>query len=573
MSIWSAFTKSIENLIDVSRTVTSSLFPPSGQRPFSDIPDDVLNLIFAKLDFASQASMSFVNRRSRKLIKIEEMRVCPAAAYYGYMKLLQWARENHFPWGKNNFSIDPENLANKKPSSDLFEVIDTCSSASLAGRLKILQWAKEQGCPLTGRTIEMAGAGNHSHILKWAKENDCPESYHILHVAYCFGQIEFVKRMSAVDSWIPNVCSTAAYKGDLSFLEWARSTGKSLGNTLCEQAARGGHMNVLAFAHDIGCPWGDSVKNAAQNGHIHILKWLYDKGCSYTAEVYAHVLGGGYNDETYQRNVILPLLQWLYELNIPFSIELPQISLRGAPLFLPLVIQRRYLIVLEWLPEIHLPYLRKVLCKLAVEYGSLEILQWARARAYPWDAELALQALNSHTDMFLWVVNNGCPWDQKVCDKIERRESIWLLLWLAKKVTTLRQNSIFIICHNKSFEDLQKMHAEGIPAQFLIGEETLCDGRLEVLEWALSKGAKLLPFHCAIAAGLGNLPLLQWLRKHEAPYDSLTCTLARLNELTDLLEWALADGAPSSQYMPSGDAEEGDFELSINVTKRRSLKR
>jgi hypothetical protein len=48
----------------------------------------------------------------------------------------------------------------------------------------------------------------------------------------------------------------------------------------CEEAASGGHLEVLKYAHENGCPWNELIcANAARYGHLEVLKYLHQNGC------------------------------------------------------------------------------------------------------------------------------------------------------------------------------------------------------------------------------------------------------------------------------------------------------
>jgi hypothetical protein len=45
-------------------------------------------------------------------------------------------------------------------------------------------------------------------------------------------------------------------------------------------AALNGHLGVLQWAHEHGCPWDESTcANAAEHCHLHVLKWARENGC------------------------------------------------------------------------------------------------------------------------------------------------------------------------------------------------------------------------------------------------------------------------------------------------------
>ncbi len=48
----------------------------------------------------------------------------------------------------------------------------------------------------------------------------------------------------------------------------------------CLKAAGGGHLAVLQWAREHGCPWDeDTCRMAAAGGHIEMLQWARENGC------------------------------------------------------------------------------------------------------------------------------------------------------------------------------------------------------------------------------------------------------------------------------------------------------
>jgi len=49
----------------------------------------------------------------------------------------------------------------------------------------------------------------------------------------------------------------------------------------CWAAAGGGHLEVLQWAREHGCPWDEWVcRLAAGGGHLHVLQWAREHGYS-----------------------------------------------------------------------------------------------------------------------------------------------------------------------------------------------------------------------------------------------------------------------------------------------------
>ena len=74
--------------------------------------------------------------------------------------------------------------------------------------------------------------------------------------------------------WGNLTCAGAAGGGQLELLQWARANGCEWNGTTCYIAAHGGHLGVLQWARENGCEWGPSAcMGASQGGHLEVLQW------------------------------------------------------------------------------------------------------------------------------------------------------------------------------------------------------------------------------------------------------------------------------------------------------------
>ena len=106
----------------------------------------------------------------------------------------------------------------------------TCSAAARAGHLDVLQFARAQDCRWRYEVLsEAAACRNNVAMLEWMCENECELN--------------------------PEACTTAAYNGQLGNLQYLRSVGVDWDDKVCEVAAIRGHLQVLRWAYDNGCPW------------------------------------------------------------------------------------------------------------------------------------------------------------------------------------------------------------------------------------------------------------------------------------------------------------------------------
>ena len=76
------------------------------------------------------------------------------------------------------------------------------------------------------------------------------------------------------------ICRYAAWNGHLEVLKWARENGCPWNELICTNAALNGHLEVLKWTRENGCNWNDwTCANAAKNGHLEVLKWARENGC------------------------------------------------------------------------------------------------------------------------------------------------------------------------------------------------------------------------------------------------------------------------------------------------------
>jgi hypothetical protein len=79
--------------------------------------------------------------------------------------------------------------------------------------------------------------------------------------------------------WDEDTCACAADAGHMEVLRWVVLT--------CAKAAGGGHLEVLKWAREHHCPWEgatetietDCCARAAVGGHLEVLKWLWAHDC------------------------------------------------------------------------------------------------------------------------------------------------------------------------------------------------------------------------------------------------------------------------------------------------------
>jgi hypothetical protein len=151
---------------------------------------------------------------------------------------------------------------------------------------------------------------------------------------------------------------------------------------VCSGAAAGGHLEVLKWARDNGCPWDEETcSEAVESGHLEILKYLRSQGCPWDAWACLIAAEGGH----------LEILKWIYEQGDPWS--------------------------------------RQVYTRAAYN-GHLEILKWAWGQC-KFDITVALEAVyEGHLDVIEWGLQHGCHWTYTASKAAARFEHTHILKWI-----------------------------------------------------------------------------------------------------------------------------------------------
>ena len=107
-----------------------------------------------------------------------------------------------------------------------------------------------------------------------------------------------------------NPCALAAAGGHLEVLQWARQHGCPWGRSTCLAAARGGHLEVLQWARQHDCPWDSATcEHAAFAGRLEMLQWARQHDCPWDSWTCACAAASGH----------LETLQWARQHDCPWD--------------------------------------------------------------------------------------------------------------------------------------------------------------------------------------------------------------------------------------------------------------
>ena len=152
---------------------------------------------------------------------------------------------------------------------------------------------------------------------------------------------------------------------DRALVEQAHLSSKpvTLDLSFALECAERGHLGLLQWARERGCPWDSRVcAKAAWSGHLEVLQWAHEQGCPVGEGALAAAAGAGQ----------LAVLEWAHE--------------QGC----------------EW---------GAALCTAAARAGQLQALRWLRRAGCPWDSSLFAAAfLSRQWHVLQYAKECGCPW-------------------------------------------------------------------------------------------------------------------------------------------------------------------
>lgn len=410
----------------------------------------------------------------------------------------------------------------RRQSQGPSDKIGFIAGAVRAGRWHLVEWARGQGCPWTdeatvaaldsGRgdlfarlvalgcpvqhgacAVAAAAKGDLTSLLHVIETGRLarPEGSDALWAAAGAGQIDALSLLCARDYGCEaSECWTA-------YTKVRHRLDSPLGPASCacahyagHAAARGGHIETLAWLRDHGCRFDDLVMpSAAEGGHIDAMAWLRDNGAELTSEACYWAAEAGQLDA----------LRWLRANGCPWD---------------------------------------KCTCLHAAYEGHLEILQWAMAGGCPCDPlATTFAVIGGHLDVAEWTLKQGCALVTEHVDDIMDHPS-----FLAHMM--YRDTVMDIVARGGRIDVLEWLCAHGCRAEVTTFVAAARRGRMCVLDWLHEHCRPWDEEVCAEIASAGSLGALAHLRARGCPWDERTCVGAARNGCLDVLKWATANGCP-----------------------------
>ncbi|PNH08244.1 Ankyrin repeat domain-containing protein [Tetrabaena socialis] len=203
---------------------------------------------------------------------------------------------------------------------------DTCArAAGLPDGRARLEWLRLRGYPLSAEVVVEAARGGNvdalQYVLAEGVQVDARSAQRAASGAALDGHLAVLQALLHAPGFgIPALRSAdaalnAAHNGHMPVVVWlaeVRGAAKVLTVEVAESAASSGSMELLAWLHAQGCPWGASVlAAAARGGSEEQLEWLVAHGCPMGEDGKPYQRGLDYGD--------LPMLRCLRRLGCPWG--------------------------------------------------------------------------------------------------------------------------------------------------------------------------------------------------------------------------------------------------------------
>ena len=282
--------------------------------------------------------------------------------------------------------------------------------------------------------------------------------------------------------------------------------------------AKGGHLDVLAYAKSKGCRFHSRIwKVAAHEGHLDVLKYGFK----------AFACKSTYPDPRCRRDK-----------------ELCLEAAKGGRLH-----------VLQYLRDsVGCPWDADEMCHVAAEGGSVEILQYAHENGCRLDERTCWKAAaGGHFGVLKYAHEHGCPWDEETCMEAARGGHLHVLRYL---------------------------HANGCPWDYATCKYAARGGHLDVLKYAVKRGCMFDATLCWCGARQTKEEIIARAASEDRPVpeeevrrlDDVIAWCHPYRAITDeMLDWDLV----YTSYRRSGFAHPfirgGDYDLSLDQELRDAI--
>ena len=268
------------------------------------------------------------------------------------------------------------------------EANELIEGAAEKGYFGLVKYALTMGYILTDLVVRNAAEKGHIEILQ-----------------FCFDNISLMK-------YTENRMGKTQYSSGFVKEVFNEVQPKSYFNSICNYAAKNGHLECLMLAHMFGCPWDARVcTDAASRGQYECLKYAHENGCLWTKDVcyyasqghlncliYAHTHGCVWDSKLYEHAIISGDLE-----SIKYAHQ------NGC----------------VW---------NKTICEDAALLNFFDILKYAIDNGAPKSSTICNNAASKgNLECLKYAYENGCTFDEDICYEVNRSKNLESIIYVHEK--------------------------------------------------------------------------------------------------------------------------------------------
>ena len=157
---------------------------------------------------------------------------------------------------------------------------------------------------------------------------------------------------------------------------------------------------------------------------------------------------------------------------------------------------------------------------------------------------------------------NGPRWYTSGTSSLERLKWTMSMTTINKTIHVYRTKWCASAAENGCLPVLQWLRTNDAPWDFRTCAFAAKNGHLDILQWARTNDAPWNEMTCFFAAlgGRGNLDILKWARANGCPWDDMTCAVAARTSRRVLM-WARNNGCPWKEDTCAGAADAGRLDI------------
>uniref|UniRef100_A0A6C0C9E5 Ankyrin repeat protein n=1 Tax=viral metagenome TaxID=1070528 RepID=A0A6C0C9E5_9ZZZZ len=229
------------------------------------------------------------------------------AAFIKHLHILEWLYENNHFLSKSHISLNVARGGNMECLQFLYRhnllILNekVFYAAALGRNIQMIIFLRNLGCPMNEYVIHGTFSTTKyikswsCFILKLLLEWGCSADGYCAAAAY-LGELDLLQTLCAYGSKLHSgVIDNAARSGHLHIIIWCKSQGCEWDIRACINAAENCHLDVLKWLRGFDrnkykikseeteiCPWSELVCcYAIKQGYIEMLKFAIDNGCEF----------------------------------------------------------------------------------------------------------------------------------------------------------------------------------------------------------------------------------------------------------------------------------------------------